>query len=135
MDKRSLAYWIPTALFALAMTGSGAMNLLRPPELLEAMAHLSFPTWFPLWLGSWKLAGVAVLLAPGLPRLKEWATAGFTISLTSAAVAHLATGDALGEAIAPLVMLGLGLTSWWLRPSSRRLADPSPAVAGAPAAA
>jgi hypothetical protein len=131
MNKRTLAYWILTALFALAMTGSGAMNLLRPPELLEAMAHLSFPEWFPLWLGTWKLAGVAVLLAPGLPRLKEWATAGFLISLSSAAAAHLFTGDAIGEAIAPLVMLGIGLGSWALRPEGRRL----PAAGAAPAQA
>jgi hypothetical protein len=135
MDKRTLAYWIPTALFALAMTGSGAMNLMRPPELLEAMAHLSFPSWFPLWLGSWKVAGVAVLLAPGLPRLKEWATAGFTISLTSAAAAHLAAGDSIGEAIPPLVLLSLGLVSWFFRPASRRLADAAPAPAGSPAVA
>lgn len=129
MNKRTLAYWIPTALLALAMTGSGAMNLMRPPELLEAMAHLGFPGWFPLWLGSWKLVGVAVVLAPGLLRLKEWATAGFTVSLTSAAVAHLATGDAVGEAVAPLIMLALGLASWALRPDSRRLADASPTPA------
>ncbi len=122
--SRTLAYWIPTALFALAMTGSGAMNLMRPPELLEGIAHLGFPAWFPLWLGGWKLAGVGVLLAPGLARLKEWATAGFTISLTSAAAAHLAAGDPAGEAVAPLVMLGLGLASWALRPAGRRLAAP-----------
>lgn len=126
-----LRYWIPTALFGLAMTGSGVMNLLRPDELLAAMAHLGFPAWFPLWLGTWKLAGAVVVLAPGLPRLKEWATAGFTISLSSAAVAHLASGDALGEAIAPLVMLSLGLASWALRPPTRRLAGPSPSAATA----
>lgn len=122
MDKRRLAYWAVTAFFCLGMTGSGAMNLLRPPELLEGMAHLGFPAWFPLWLGSWKLAGVAVTLAPGLARLKEWAMAGFTIALSSAFVAHLAAGDAFGQAFPPLVILGLGLTSWALRPDNRRLA-------------
>jgi hypothetical protein len=122
MDKRRIAYWAITAFFSLGMTGSGLMNLLRPPELLEGMAHLGFPAWFPLWLGSWKLAGVAVTLAPGLARLKEWAMAGYTIALTSAFVAHLAAGDALGQAFPPLVILGLGLTSWALRPDNRRLA-------------
>jgi len=105
------------------------MNLMRPPELLAVMENLHFPAWFPMWLGSWKLAGVAVLLAPGLPRLKEWATAGFTISLTSASAAHLFNGDPVAEAIPPLVMLGLGLASWAMRPDSRRLAD----SAGSPA--
>lgn len=123
MNKKTLAYWIPTALFCLAMTGSGAFNLMSPPEIVEAMDHLNFPAWFPRWLGAWKLAGVAVLLAPGLPRLKEWATAGFTISLTSAAAAHLGAGDGIGEAVPPLVILALGLASWAFRPSSRRLAS------------
>lgn len=121
MNKRTLGYWILTALFGLAMTGSATMNLMRPPELLEAMAHLGFPAWFPYWLGAWKLVGVVVLVAPGLPRLKEWATAGFLISLTSAAAAHLFAGDAVGEAIPPLVMLSMGLGSWALRPDGRRL--------------
>lgn len=125
MNAQTLRYWIPTALFALAMTGSGVMNLLRPDEIVASMEHLSFPTWFPVWLGSWKLIGVAVLLAPGLARFKEWATAGFTISLTSATVAHLGAGDPIGEAIPPLVMLGIGLASWAFRPASRRLPDGS----------
>jgi hypothetical protein len=121
MDKRRVAHWILTALVGLALLGSASFNLMSPPELLEGMGHLGFPTWFPRWLGAWKLAGVVVLLAPGLARLKEWATAGFTISLSSAAVAHLAAGDGLGQAAPPLVLLGLVLGSWALRPADRRL--------------
>lgn len=122
MDKSKLGYWILTALVGLSLTGSASFNLMSPPELLEGMAHLGFPAWFPRWLGAWKLAGVAVLLAPGLPRLKEWATAGFVISLTSASAAHLAAGDGLGQAAPPLVLLSLVLGSWALRPADRRLA-------------
>jgi len=132
MNMKTLRYWIPTVLAALALTGSGVMNVLSPDMLLEVMAHLEFPAWFPRWLGMWKLAGVAVLLAPGLPRLKEWATAGFTISLTSAAVAHIAVGDPIDGVIAPLVILGLVLTSWHFRPDSRRLAGPSQAPTAQP---
>lgn len=122
MDKSKLGYWILTALVGLSLTGSASFNLMSPPELLEGMAHLGFPAWFPRWLGAWKLAGVAVLLAPGLPRLKEWATAGFVISLTSASAAHLAAGDGLGQAFPPLVLLSFVLGSWALRPADRRLA-------------
>ena len=122
MDARTIGYWATLGLFGLAMTGSGAMNLALPEELAAGIAHLGFPEWFPRWLGAWKLAGVAVVLAPGLGRLKEWAYAGFTISLTSAATAHLAAGDGFGQAAPPLVLLALGLTSWALRPDSRRLA-------------
>ena len=43
---------------------------------------------------SWaKFLGVVVLLAPVSPRLKEWAYAGFAITLASALIAHFAMGD------------------------------------------
>jgi len=121
MNKRTLGYWGTLGLFSLALTGSGVMGLVSPPDFVENITRLGFPAWFGTYLGVWKLAGVAVLLAPGLTRLKEWAYAGFTISLTSAAVAHLAAGDAIGEAIPPLVLLGIGLTSWALRPAGRTI--------------
>lgn len=121
---RTLAYWATTGLFSLAMLGSGTFNITRPPEILEAMAHLGYPEWFPVWLGAFKLAGIPVLLAPGLARLKEWAYAGYTVALLSATGSHLAAGDALGPAAPPLVLLTLALASWALRPDSRRLGKP-----------
>ncbi len=121
MNPKTVAYWILTALVSLALTGSGVFNLLLPPEIVAGMEHLGYPAWFPRWLGLWKLAGVVVLLAPALPRLKEWATAGFTIALSSASLSHIAAGDPPAQAIPPLVLLGLVLGSWALRPSGRRL--------------
>lgn len=121
MNGKTIGYWATAGLFSLALTGSAIFGLMSPPEYLAELEKLRFPSWFGQYLGAWKLAGVAVVLAPGLPRLKEWAYAGFTISLTSAFVAHLGAGDAIGEAMPPLVLLGLGLASWALRPPSRRL--------------
>lgn len=129
MHARALGYWAATALAALAFTGSGIMNIMQPPELAELIAHLEYPAWFTQWLGTWKLAGVVVLLAPGLPRLKEWATAGFVIAMTSASVSHIAAGDAIGQAVPPLVLLSLVLLSYFLRPESRRLSSPQAAAA------
>lgn len=119
---KTIAYWALTGLFAFAIAGSGAMNLSRAPEIMEAMAHLGYPAYFPLILGAWKVLGAGALLAPGLPRLKEWATAGFTFAMTGATLSHLLAGDPVGQAIAPLVLLSLCLGSWALRPASRRLA-------------
>ena len=121
MNSRALLYWIPTVLFALAMTGSGVFNASAAPPILEAMQHLSFPSWLPRLLGAWKLLGVVAILAPGLPRLKEWAYAGFFFNLTGAFVAHLAAGDPVGQAIPPLVILAIGMASWAMRPEGRRL--------------
>ena len=124
MSPRTLAYWSLTALFGLGMAGSGAANLAGVSEVVANFTRLGFPDWFHLWLGAWKVAGAIVVLVPGLPRLKEWAHAGFAIAMSSAVVAHLAAGDPPGMAMAPVVLLGLGLGSWALRPEARRLAGP-----------
>jgi hypothetical protein len=43
---------------------------------------------------SWaKILGVLLMLAPVPLRLKEWAYAGFAITLGSALIAHVAVGD------------------------------------------
>jgi len=118
---RIYVYFGTLGLFSLAMIGSGVMDLAQPPALLEGMKHLGYPAYFVALLGIWKLLGVAAVLAPRRPRLKEWAYAGFAFDLSGAAVSHLVSGDGLGKALVPLSLLGLGLASWALRPASRRL--------------
>ena len=65
---------------------------------------------------SWaKLLGVVLLLAPVPARLKEWAYAGFAITLGSALIAHLSVGDgpeAWGFAAATSVLWGLSYFFW-----------------------
>lgn len=86
-------FWISTALFVLQMSFT-AYAQLRLPEVAQTFAHLGFPAWFRIELSWAKLAGVAALLIPMVPaRLKEWAYAGFAITLVSALIAHLAVGD------------------------------------------
>jgi hypothetical protein len=92
-------FWIFTALFALQMSFT-AYAQLRLPQVAEAFAHLGFPGYFRIELACAKLAGLAVLLVPMIPArgdllyvLKEWAYAGFAITLVSALIAHLAVGD------------------------------------------
>jgi hypothetical protein len=85
-------YWIATSLFALQM-GFTAYAQLRLPQVAEAFTHLGFPDYFRVELSWLKLAGILVLLLPAPERLKEWAYAGFAITLGSALVAHLSVGD------------------------------------------
>ena len=124
MKNRNLPYWITTALFGLALTGSGLMMITRQPPMLAGLAHLGYPAYLMTILGAWKLLGVAALLSPGLPRLKEWAYAGFTFSLTGASASHFFAGDPAGQVITPLVLLAILGVSWKLRPASRTLASP-----------
>jgi hypothetical protein len=90
----TFAYWIFTSLFVLQM-GFTAYAQLRLPQVAETFAHLGFPNYFRVELSWFKFAGLVVLLLPSPPRLKEWAYAGFAITLVSALIAHLAVGDGI----------------------------------------
>ena len=86
--------------------------------------RLGYPLYFLVILGIWKLLGVVALVIPRFPRLKEWAYAGVFFDLTGAVASQLASGliDA-GTMAYPIVMTGVAVASWALRPPSRRL-DP-----------
>jgi hypothetical protein len=85
-------FWIFTALFCLQI-GFTAYAQLRLPQVAEMFTHLGFPDYFRVELSWAKFLGVALLLAPVSARLKEWAYAGFAITLGSALIAHLSVGD------------------------------------------
>src|SRR5262245_3671723 len=88
----TVGYWIATSLFALQM-GFTAYAQLRLPQVAESFTHLGFPAYFRVELALLKLAGILVLLLPAPARLKEWAYAGFAITLVSALIAHFSVGD------------------------------------------
>ena len=109
-----IGFWIATALFCLQI-GFTAYAQLRLPVVAEAFAHLGFPDYFRVELAWAKLLGVVVLLAPVAARLKEWAYAGFAITLVSALVAHFSVGDgpeAWGWAAGTSVLWALSYFFW-----------------------
>ncbi len=97
------------------------MQLLRMPDAVAGIVKLGYPVYFVVLLGIWKVLGAAAILAPRLPRLKEWAYAGIVFDLTGAAVSHAASGSAAGNVVAPVLFTLLALASWALRPESRTL--------------
>ncbi len=131
MKTKTIAYWATTSLISLDFLAGGAANLVRPPMVVEGMAHLGYPAYFVTLLGFWKLLGAIALVAPRLPRLKEWAYAGILFDLTGAAVSHAASGDGPAHVSAPLAFAALLVASWALRPQSRILGVLSLPDAGA----
>jgi hypothetical protein len=112
--KLKAAYWVTTGLFSLLMAFS-AYNYFTNPEVAAGFLHLGFPSYFRVELGIMKLIGVAVLLIPQVPvKFKEWAYAGFLITLASAAVSHSASGDAVSMVIMPIVFMLVLLASNYL---------------------
>jgi hypothetical protein len=89
---RTILYWIVTMLFCLQM-GFTAYAQLSLPQVAEEFTRLGFPAYFRVELSWAKFLGVLLLLAPAPARLKEWAYAGFAITLGSALIAHLALGE------------------------------------------
>ena len=59
----------------------------------EASTRLGFTDYFRVELAWAKLLGAVLLLAPVPAPLKEWAYAGFAITLGSALIAHLSIGE------------------------------------------
>ena len=111
---KTIIYWTATALFCLQM-GFTAYAQLRLPQVAQAFTHLGFPAYFRVELSLAKLLGVVLLLAPVPARLKEWAYAGFAITLASALIAHFAVGDgpdAWGWAAGTSVLWVLSYVLW-----------------------
>jgi uncharacterized membrane protein YphA (DoxX/SURF4 family) len=119
---RRIAYWVTTALTAFVFVYGGVLDILQPKDVVAGMTHLGYPLYFATILGIWKVLGGLVVLAPRLPRLKEWAYAGMIFDVTGAAASHASVGDPPVNVVAPVVIAAIVMTSWALRPASRRLA-------------
>jgi hypothetical protein len=109
-----IGFWLVTAVLCLQL-GFTAYAQLRLPQVAEAFTRLGFPDYFRVELAWAKLLGVVLLLAPVPARLKEWAYAGFAITLGSALIAHFAVGEgpeAWGFAAGSGVLWGLSYFFW-----------------------
>jgi uncharacterized membrane protein YphA (DoxX/SURF4 family) len=129
---KSIAYWTTTILVAMPI-GSGGVGQLAQ---FHANPHsvvpvLGYPMYFFAILGFWKILGAIAILIPRYPRLKEWAYAGIFFDLTGAALSCAAVGGYGAYAfhiLAPLIITGLTVASWALRPQSRTIGILVPAT-------
>ena len=121
MNRKMVTYGVVTTLVALAFVAPGIANLVHVQHIVADMAHLGYPPYFSTILGTWKVLGALVVLAPGLPRAKEWAYAGMIFDLTGAAISRAIVGDGARGVIPPLLIAGLVVASWALRPKDRVL--------------
>jgi hypothetical protein len=123
MKKRTITYWIATAFVAFIMAASGALAISHASRFMKALAHLGYPPYFSNLLGIGKIAGVCVLLSPGLAKLKEWAYVAFGITVLSACYSHFNAGDGL-LALEPLVTFAALMISYLTRPPNRTFPSP-----------
>ena len=91
-----------------------------------AFVHLGFPPYFKVELTIAKILGVLALVIPAVPfKVKEFAYAGFAITLVSAAIAHFGRGDARNLSVMyvidPLVFFCLLAVSYYYFEKSHSL--------------
>jgi hypothetical protein len=110
-------YWGLTGLFCLLAAFTGLGDLLGVEAVISDLEQLGYPRHLAAFLGTAKLLGVVALIAPGLPRLKEWAYAGFTFDFVGAIYSALALGivdSDLLMATGSLVLLVAAYSSYLL---------------------
>lgn len=119
-----IIYWIATIWLALGMVSTAIVQLLKEKSGqggVDSITHLGFPIYLLTLLGMWKILGVAVVLIPKFPLLKEWAYAGFFFVMTGAIFSHVASGDSVTAILPALLLIALTVLSWYFRPADRKL--------------
>ena len=118
---RLIGYWILTALVVLSQGASGIADLAGAAPLVDGVTALGYPAYILKILGPCKILGAIALAAPGFPKLKEWAYAGFVFDFGGAFASHVLNGDGPDLLMPPLIMLAILIGSYVLRPADRRL--------------
>lgn len=116
---RKIAYWVSTGLVAAMSAMAAFAYLSGSPQAVEGFARAGYPQQLRIILGIAKPLGAIALLVPGLPKLKEWAYAGFTFAWISAFIAHYLAKDG-AKTFMPLILLAVLAVSYVTRPASRQ---------------
>ncbi|MDJ1132402.1 DoxX family protein [Streptomyces iconiensis] len=123
---RSLTYWSATLIIAAESLVYGIWYVLRTDSVRAVFEQdLGYPSFAALIIGVCKVAGAVVLVARGVPRLKEWAYAGVFFLYSGAVASQSATGDPAAATI-PLGFAALTAASWLTRPAPRRALSARP---------
>ena len=107
-SRNNRIYWVSTGMVCLVMIFSAVnFNLTNPIGPMKgAFTHLGYPDYFRIELTAAKVLGVLALLIPGVPgKVRNFAYAGFAITLLSASIAHFSVGDPLMFVVDPLLFL------------------------------
>ncbi|PJJ08387.1 DoxX-like protein [Flavobacterium sp. 1] len=114
MNKNKIIYWATTGIIAAMMLFS-AFGYFTNADMKAAFVHLGFPDYFRIELGVLKVLGALVLIIPMISaKIKSFAYFGFALTFISAFIAHIASGDPISVAVAPIVFLAiLGVSHYY----------------------
>lgn len=107
MKKNNIIYWTTTSLFSVMMLFSASMYFTSP-VVSANFTKMGFQDAFRIELGIAKMIGALVLMIPFFKgSVKEWAYAGFGITLISASILHASSGDPASMIVTPMIFLGI----------------------------
>jgi DoxX-like family len=110
--RDKIIYWTTTSIVGAIMLWS-AYNFALTEAMKGAFAHLGLPNWFRVELTVAKFVGALALLIPAVPpRVKEFAYFGFGLTLVSAGVAHLSSGDSVAFELGHSAVLATLIASY-----------------------
>ena len=107
-----ITYWATTAVIFLF---EGVVPALTSNSELakEGIRHLGYPDYFRVLLAVFKVIGALVLILPFIKgRVKEWAYAGFGITMISASVSHGMVDGFSGQMCFPLLIFAILVISY-----------------------
>jgi hypothetical protein len=113
MKKDKIIFWTATILIFLF---EGVMPAFTSQTELakEGIRHLGYPQYFGNALVVFKVLGSICLVLPQIKgRAKEWIYAGFAFDFVFASISHAAVDGIGGQAIFPLVVLGILMISYF----------------------
>ena len=102
-----IIYWATTGIIFLF---EGVMPALTSHTDLavEGIRHLGYPDYFRVMLTVFKVVGALALILPFVKgRVKEWAYAGFGITMIAAFISHWAVDGFNGQTIFPLFIFAV----------------------------
>ncbi|QKJ32111.1 DoxX family protein [Mucilaginibacter mali] len=113
MKKINIIYWISTILICFVMGAGAVMDALATPDAVK-MVHdqLGYPVYFVTFIGIAKILGTIAILIPGMPKLKEWAYAGFAFDLIGATYSGMAIGATIVQEAPMLIFMALLAVSY-----------------------
>lgn len=108
-----IIYWITTSIIFIF---EGLMPALtsHTEMAVEGVRHLGYPDYFRVLLAVFKTVGALVLIIPAIKEpFKEWAYAGFGITMISAFISHGMVDGFNGQTFFPLIIFAILAVSYW----------------------
>ncbi len=114
MKKNKIIFWTATIIIVLMEGVMPITTWIFAPEYMTfGTKALNYPDYFAYTLAIAKALGVVAIAYPNTPsKLKEWAYAGLSFTLTFAFISHACVDQNIGFMIMPLVFLSILMVSY-----------------------